>query len=97
MKLRNKKTGEIITKIDVSQDNESIWIMDIPKIYRSLAELNADWEDYEENKVQIKIEKRPIEERLLNLEIKMADAEDDIAMLKDKIAELCRRMNDLHP
>ena len=58
MKLRNKKTGEIITKIDISQDKESIWILENePRIYRSLAELNAEWEDYEQKEPLIKDEK----------------------------------------
>lgn len=39
MKLRNKKTGEVITLIDHTFDN-----------YNSLAELNEEWEDYEEPK-----------------------------------------------
>lgn len=46
MKLRNKKTGEIVEDSDIlallaSSEN------DIPS-YRSLAEFNDDWEDYEE-------------------------------------------------
>ena len=51
MKLRNKKTGEIIEhgiRVIGSDSN----------IYNSLAELNADWEDApEEPKVIIKVEK----------------------------------------
>lgn len=48
MRLRNKKTGEIASKIDVSQDEESIWVFGRkPECYRSLAELNEEWEDYE--------------------------------------------------
>jgi len=39
MKLRNKKTGEIIILIDHIFDN-----------YKTLAELNEEWEDYEEPK-----------------------------------------------
>ena len=44
MKLRNKKTGEIV------EDTDILAILayckyDIP-LYRSLAALNADWEDY---------------------------------------------------
>ena len=39
MKLRNKKTGEIIILIDHIFDN-----------YKNLAELNEEWEDYEEPK-----------------------------------------------
>lgn len=47
MKLRNKKTGEIISKIDVSQDHEGIWVLENkPRLYHSLAELNEEWEDY---------------------------------------------------
>lgn len=49
MKLRNKKTGEIISEIDVSQDHESIWVLENkPRVYHSLAELNEEWEDYDE-------------------------------------------------
>lgn len=55
MKLRNKKTGEISTKIDVSQDNKSIWVFSkCPRIYCSLAELNEEWEDYEPKEPLIK-------------------------------------------
>lgn len=48
MKLRNKKTGEIL------EDTDILGLMasaknDFP-IYRSLAELNEEWEDYEESK-----------------------------------------------
>lgn len=39
MKLRNKKTGEVIILIDHTFGN-----------YTSLAELNKDWEDYEKPK-----------------------------------------------
>ena len=50
MKLRNKKTGEIgkILK-QLSEDNQLDVITD-NKLYvvKSLAELNAEWEDYEE-------------------------------------------------
>lgn len=47
MKLRNKKTGEIIEKYPsrfVVNSGEQI------RQYDSLAELNAEWEDYEEPK-----------------------------------------------
>ena len=58
MKLRNKKTGEIVTKIDVSQDNESIWVFGSkPCIYTTLAKLNETWEDYESKEPLIKDEK----------------------------------------
>ena len=95
MKLRNKKTGEVIEfggdRFELAEyyEEHGGGIKNV-YIYNTLSELNEDWEDYEENRVQIKIEKRPLEERLLNLEIKMADAEDDIAMLKNKIVELCQ-------
>lgn len=51
MKLRNKKTGDIVEvltdsiAVDVLKDRE-----DITGYYTSLAELNAEWEDYEEPK-----------------------------------------------
>ena len=45
MKLRNKKTGEIVIKhLAIKGNNE------VAKTYDSLAELNAEWEDYEEPK-----------------------------------------------
>lgn len=52
MKLRNKKTGEIgkILK-QLSEDNQLEVITDT-KLYvvKTIAELNEDWEDYEESK-----------------------------------------------
>ena len=55
MKLRNKKTGEIIeTDFDLSisiPDDEKLYGCDTYtqlKGYTSLAELNEEWEDYEE-------------------------------------------------
>ena len=42
MKLRNKKTGEVIILIDHTFDN-----------YTSLAEFTEDWEDYEEPKTDV--------------------------------------------
>jgi len=58
MKLRNKKTGEIglvhcdatmfSNKIGVFIDNNHIDLRNPYKIYTSLAELNEEWEDYEE-------------------------------------------------
>lgn len=57
MKLRNKKTGEIIeTDFDLSisiPDDEKLYGCDTYtqlKGYTSLAELNEEWEDYEEPK-----------------------------------------------
>ena len=58
MKLRNKKTGEIATKIDISQDGESFWVLgDKPCMYKTLAELNENWEDYKPAEPLIKDEK----------------------------------------
>ena len=58
MKLRNKKTGEIATKIDISQDGESFWVLgDKPCMYKSLAELNKEWEDCKPSEPLIKDEK----------------------------------------
>lgn len=61
MKLKNKKTGEIglvhcdatmfSNKIGVFIDNNHIDLRNPYKIYTSLAELNEEWEDYEEPKV----------------------------------------------
>ena len=58
MKLKNKKTGEIglvhcdatmfSNKIGVFIDNNHIDLRNPYKIYTSLTELNAEWEDYEE-------------------------------------------------
>lgn len=50
MKLRNKKTGAIykIEDIDLGNNADGIWL-GMTK-YNSLAELNAEWEDYEEPK-----------------------------------------------
>ena len=48
MKLRNKKTGAIykIEDIDLGNNADGIWLGMTQ--YNSLAELNEDWEDYEE-------------------------------------------------
>ena len=58
MRLKNKKTGEIglvhcdatmfSNKIGVFIDNNHIDLRNPYKIYTSLAELNEEWEDYEE-------------------------------------------------
>ena len=46
MKLRNKKTGEIVTfETDIYADTE-----DRTYEFKSIAELNKEWEDYEEPK-----------------------------------------------
>lgn len=49
MKLRNKKTGDVSTRIDVSENGELFWVLGKkPYRYETLAELNAEWEDYKE-------------------------------------------------
>ena len=52
MKLRNKKTGEILGSLGsfIIQNPNGINCEAITK-YNSLAELNEDWEDYEEPKL----------------------------------------------
>ena len=58
MKLRNKKTGEITTRIDVSESGEKFWVLGKkPCMYDTLAELNAEWEDYTPAEPLIKDEK----------------------------------------
>lgn len=47
MKLRNKKTGEIVK---VNNLNAFVHLDEETKIYNSLADLNEEWEDYEEPK-----------------------------------------------
>ena len=54
MKLRNKKTGEIVNFESTIWNEDSLRILDDNGIqlakYNSLAELNEEWEDYEEPK-----------------------------------------------
>ena len=55
MKLRNKKTGEIVKVESLDVDTPTEGIVDIPSFdrkgsYNSLAELNEEWCDYEEPK-----------------------------------------------
>lgn len=58
MKLRNKKTGEITTRIDVSESGEKFWVLSKkPCMYDTLAELNEDWEDSKPAEPLIKDEK----------------------------------------
>lgn len=64
MKLRNKKTGEVVEAIErgmidiyfYSNEHEVGYDFD-RKTYNSLAELNADWEDYAPKEPLIKDEK----------------------------------------
>lgn len=50
MKLRDKKTGAVysIEDIDLGNNVDGIWLG--MTCYKSLAELNEEWEDYEEPK-----------------------------------------------
>lgn len=62
MKLRNKKTGEIINAVFTDTDFMSAEdIANCPcdevRYYHSLAELNADWEDYTPQEPRIEDEK----------------------------------------
>ena len=58
MKLRNKKTGELNTRLDVNDDGDVLWVLGKnPCVYRTLAELNAEWEDYKPKEPLIKDEK----------------------------------------
>lgn len=58
MKLRNKKTGEIVEYISFKSGGSQImfYAYDTAKhyYYNSLAELNEEWEDYKEPKSTIK-------------------------------------------
>lgn len=58
MKLRNKKTGEVVTEIDTGQNNETFWVLgNKPRMYETLAELNEEWEDYKPSEPLIEDEK----------------------------------------
>lgn len=88
MKLRNKKTGELVDAWSFYDGNESVnlkYFTDDGQVnleYRSLAELNDEWEDYKPKEPLIKDEKiqeflkiveglkcstKHLEERLKNL------------------------------
>lgn len=54
MKLRNKKTGEIIDLDLIKNQDDGGWLWDS---YKTLAELNEDWEDYSHKEPLIKDEK----------------------------------------
>ena len=64
MRLRNKKTGEVIEAIErgmidlyfYSNEHEAGYDFD-RKTYNSLSELNSEWEDYEVKEPLIKDEK----------------------------------------
>ena len=49
MKLRNKKTGEIVEQVWWNKEVDELCLNgDKLHFYNSLAELNEEWEDYEE-------------------------------------------------
>ena len=47
MKLKNKKTGKIVNRIDITIREECVPFNN-DETYNSLAELNAEWEDVTE-------------------------------------------------
>lgn len=51
MKLRNKKTGQVGNFI-INKDHFECVDLDYVPEYRNIAELNAEWEDYEEPKTE---------------------------------------------
>ena len=72
MKLRNKKTGEIVEvltdsiSVDILKDRE-----EMTGFYNSLAKLNEEWEDYEEPKKHYEI-------LAMGAVMEREDAEDEI-------------------
>lgn len=56
MKLRNKKTGEVVD-LSIFGISLSIRKTEQPRAYHSLADLNAEWEDYEPVEPRIKDER----------------------------------------
>lgn len=59
MKLRNKKTGEVTEEVYVVYDGLKIGddLSDNSRLYKSLEELEEDWEDYKPIEPLIKEEK----------------------------------------
>ena len=58
MKLRNKKTGEIVKVADNFGEGQGIVVFaDMDYHYASLAELNDEWEDYKSTEPLIEDEK----------------------------------------
>ena len=49
MKLRNKKTNEVVERVDITIREVGV-VFNNDETYNSLAELNEEWEDYEEPK-----------------------------------------------
>lgn len=56
MKLRNKKTGEIVERVDITIREVGV-VFNNDETYDSLAELNEEWEDYKPKEPLIKDEK----------------------------------------
>ena len=56
MKLRNKKTGEVVS-LSIFGISLNIRKTEQPRAYHSLADLNAEWEDYKPKEPLIKDEK----------------------------------------
>ena len=81
MKLRNKKTGEIGHFTSTNWNETALIIMDDNGVqlakYSSLAELNADWEDYKEPKEYWYID--------INGEIMFDNVEDDTVKVMREI------------
>ena len=85
MKLRNKKTGEIvpIDQIDITIRNKDGIPEEFKKL-KSLAELNEEWEDYEPAEPLIKDEKirKAVRAWAKANEVEFLDVESD-SMIKD--------------
>lgn len=56
MKLRNKKSGEIVERVDITIREVNV-VFNNDETYNSLAELNEEWEDYRPKEPLIKDEK----------------------------------------
>ena len=52
MKLRNKKTGEIVERVDITIREVGV-VFNNDETYNSLAELNEEWEDLPEDPKEI--------------------------------------------
>lgn len=56
MKLRNKRTGEIVERVDITIREVGV-VFNNDETYNSLAELSEEWEDYTSKEPLIKDEK----------------------------------------
>lgn len=84
MKLRNKKTGDVIDERDIGW---TISIMTGERIYRydSLAELNEEWEDYEPKEPFIK--DGVMQQQIIDLSNRVAKLERQTARSQSHIPE----------